>query len=622
MSGVSAAKSDYEIQTLTDGRWLTESVQSTQKKAIERAEQLHEGHKFEGVRVIENRQSADESDVIFEQMADGPINKVLKVGNVEEAPVCDALADYYTLPARLTAGRLLRQYLDDQGLTVLELAYNAGQLNMLERTEPFFNQVVQRAASLQARKSGEKPAKHVDALYSAFGQVRDRARESDEFKEYTETLKKSGLQAAIDEVKSTVSPENRRIYILGALAPQISALGDWDAKLQYLVDLFNATKSEEAETYLDEVIAEILDGTEAVNELLGGQQEPAVAFPMLVQLTTGNCPIPGYSKGCLEQLNSLMERRPLPLAKQVLLERVERGLSGIRPLTREGRDKDRQAFVTLIRQLTSHIGLLGGPGMCHAVTLRGKMLLSSGEGDLSIPQSIDQVQMLIPNRLARLGYLSDLSQSDLGEENGKDVLHALMHEGKQVAAMQRPADGSMSDAVLQETVAALKEKLSPTPLPDVAKTAMIKGLDAMLEKAPADGGGEETPDQEGGEQTMSSQPIDRKTVHTGSSIFVEGEEGAEAYLIADGEIEIFRKTGNRETIIATLGRGEIFGEMSLIDNQPRMASARATADSDLIVISQESLGNRLKKLEATDRVMRRLIDMLVNRLRGLARIPE
>ena len=71
-----------------------------------------------------------------------------------------------------------------------------------------------------------------------------------------------------------------------------------------------------------------------------------------------------------------------------------------------------------------------------------------------------------------------------------------------------------------------------------------------------------------------------------------------------------------------MGPGELLGEMSLIDDQPRAASARASENADLIVLSKESLKVRLQRLEQTDKVLHRLMGVLANRLRGMARSAE
>ena len=77
-----------------------------------------------------------------------------------------------------------------------------------------------------------------------------------------------------------------------------------------------------------------------------------------------------------------------------------------------------------------------------------------------------------------------------------------------------------------------------------------------------------------------------------------------------------------EVLLATLRRGDIVGEMSLIDNQPRMASARIKSDTKMTVISREDLAARLGRLAETDKVLRRIIDVFVDRLRGQARMYE
>lgn len=73
-------------------------------------------------------------------------------------------------------------------------------------------------------------------------------------------------------------------------------------------------------------------------------------------------------------------------------------------------------------------------------------------------------------------------------------------------------------------------------------------------------------------------------------IFASGEEGGEMYLIQQGRVEIYiRDISNERVTIDKLDAGEIFGELSLLDNEPRSASAKALEDTTLIVIDRDDL---------------------------------
>ncbi len=114
----------------------------------------------------------------------------------------------------------------------------------------------------------------------------------------------------------------------------------------------------------------------------------------------------------------------------------------------------------------------------------------------------------------------------------------------------------------------------------------------------------------------------RRSAEQGDVLFHEGDDGEEAYLILDGAIEVFLGSGKDEVVLATLKRGDIIGEMALIDNQPRMASARAVGDTQLTVMMRDDLDQRLAKLSESDKVLRRLIDVFVDRLRGQSGTSE
>ena len=61
-------------------------------------------------------------------------------------------------------------------------------------------------------------------------------------------------------------------------------------------------------------------------------------------------------------------------------------------------------------------------------------------------------------------------------------------------------------------------------------------------------------------------------------IFEEGSVGRELFVVLAGSVNIIKATGNRPTVIATLGKGEFFGEMAVIDASPRSATAVAATD--------------------------------------------
>jgi CRP/FNR family transcriptional regulator, cyclic AMP receptor protein len=60
-------------------------------------------------------------------------------------------------------------------------------------------------------------------------------------------------------------------------------------------------------------------------------------------------------------------------------------------------------------------------------------------------------------------------------------------------------------------------------------------------------------------------------------IFEEGSTGRELYVVLEGKIDIVKDTGAIRTTIVTLGKGEFFGEMAVIDGSSRSATAIAAA---------------------------------------------
>lgn len=106
----------------------------------------------------------------------------------------------------------------------------------------------------------------------------------------------------------------------------------------------------------------------------------------------------------------------------------------------------------------------------------------------------------------------------------------------------------------------------------------------------------------------------RYTAH--QVIFEEGELGNAAYLIMRGQVEIRKgmKTSNPQTL-AVLSKNDIFGEMALFDESPRMAEAMARTNVELIAINRDEFNRRL---DTIDPVMKAISMYLVGRVRHMA----
>jgi len=99
----------------------------------------------------------------------------------------------------------------------------------------------------------------------------------------------------------------------------------------------------------------------------------------------------------------------------------------------------------------------------------------------------------------------------------------------------------------------------------------------------------------------------------GELLFHEGDPGDSLYVVLRGKIKLGRTSGDgRENLVAVLGPGEMFGELSLFDPGPRSAGATALVDSTLLGLSSDEL---TPWLAARPDVARALLRAIARRLR-------
>lgn len=81
----------------------------------------------------------------------------------------------------------------------------------------------------------------------------------------------------------------------------------------------------------------------------------------------------------------------------------------------------------------------------------------------------------------------------------------------------------------------------------------------------------------------------------GETIIRQGEPGKLFHLIFKGRVEIYRQRLFGKKLLATLGPGEFFGEISLLDNTPRTATVMGSEDGEMFTLSRDAFTNILLK---------------------------
>ena len=92
------------------------------------------------------------------------------------------------------------------------------------------------------------------------------------------------------------------------------------------------------------------------------------------------------------------------------------------------------------------------------------------------------------------------------------------------------------------------------------------------------------------ERAALAERLDHYTAPAGTIIFKFGDPGGALYAVRSGRVELFlRNDTGHEVVLERAGPGDFFGEMSLLDGGPRMATARVMEDLDALVVDRGDL---------------------------------
>lgn len=135
----------------------------------------------------------------------------------------------------------------------------------------------------------------------------------------------------------------------------------------------------------------------------------------------------------------------------------------------------------------------------------------------------------------------------------------------------------------------------------MVSTEILEGVELFEQLAP-------------GELERIAAAAERRKVRRGDVLFGQGDESTDLYVVLGGRIAIVNRfVDGRETVVALMEEGDLFGEMPLFDDQTRSAGARSLEGSEVVVIPYEPLR---ALYEERPRLLWQVVGLLARRLRA------
>lgn len=113
---------------------------------------------------------------------------------------------------------------------------------------------------------------------------------------------------------------------------------------------------------------------------------------------------------------------------------------------------------------------------------------------------------------------------------------------------------------------------------------------------------------------MGQEGLLGTTYKDGDVIVEEGTESRVMYVVQSGKVKVVKSSGNKETVLAVLNEGDIFGEMSLLDAKPRSATVKAFGEARVLAVDHEMF---LKRVRVDPMLALRVLQQMGQRIRKL-----
>ncbi|MGQ9367114.1 serine/threonine-protein kinase [Azospirillum sp. A39] len=402
------------------------------------------------------------------------------VGSLDEAAICQTLADYHGLQGRIVLGMVLRAHFEALVLTPTETIHLMKHLKGLLDRGQLVENAIARVSIVQARTPGHDQRSRRAAVQNAIAETHAKARAAQlAFADLPRARPPVEAVLALAPGKTPTGDADYDIRV--ALSLDLQEHRTWPGKLDRLLHWLQWQKDERLSAAVDGVVADVLCTGAAVQELFGGPLTPGAAAVALCELVLGRTSTgPAMGPDRAGVLNALFRQGKLPQSRTAVLDRVRRVLRAPQPLGRGQPPEEADLLKALLGQLLTRGGVVGTGAMAEALTIRYSRRLEQG-GASAFRRSITGIGEGVSDLFCRIHYLCAVSTVAAAERHLGEIADALDAALGNELLVENAVLQAADTAALAEGMGAGAEAIAGSGLPGEVRARLAGRLAGLVD---------------------------------------------------------------------------------------------------------------------------------------------
>ena len=477
-----ARQESFELQVFQSDHWVTQGFSNSEQDAHKQAKGLLSNPNYGGVRIVRDvtrGNGKETSQVVFTQMREAP-KELIRAQPIDEAPMCQAAADFHTVDARNAMHKVLRQYIDKMVLTPTEIMHNHREMKRVLDFEALVPSAVSRVASIQAREAGVEPAKRNRALFDMINELHEQARRAAERPNLPELSKFPDLSGVVSRLEQLVGPDQIDFFALVCLSKDLIQTRSWLGKLERLLGLIKDDTNPRSRALIDRVASDIFGSTDGLRDMLGRQPDLSTALCQLIDIIEGRFTASGEdTPEVTGQLARYLSSRDLVETRVALLRSVKRQLRGSAPLTRGDGEQQRRAYRDVALRLLRNGTILGGGSMADALAMGYQRFVEEG-GATGRRNATTQCAATLDTQADQVRLMLALIEGELGAEQKDDFIGRMDSQVRRAGSLNDLTAPSLPPRDKMQQSALLHRALIASSLPEPQRAELADRVDTLL----------------------------------------------------------------------------------------------------------------------------------------------